>query len=713
MMSVIEYAQDINMDVEVVLKKAKELGYAEKEDDMLSEDAIIDLDNVLVMNPETEEETTYLEEMTEEKDYDLDEELEDKAEELASASHLKFDDTVKKQKLKKKSEVSKEDINAKRKEMYKNKEKLTQNEASTDENVILYKEGMTVSDLAKELDVNPTEVIKKLMNLGIMASLNNSLSYDDVEMIVIDYDKTLKSFESQDVTNFEKLEITDDEKDLEPRPAVVTIMGHVDHGKTSLLDYIRHSHVTEGEFGGITQHIGAYQIDNNGKKITFIDTPGHAAFTEMRARGASVTDIVIIIVAADDGVMPQTEEAIDHAKAAGVPILVAVNKIDKPGADPDRVKNEMAARGLTPDEWGGDIIYTNISCKTGEGIDKLLENIQLITEMEELKANPNRYAMGTVIESKLDKNVGSTVTLLVQNGTLRLGDPIVVGTTCGKVRTLKNDLGKEVVEAGPSTPVEITGLSEVPSSGDRFMAFETEKEAKSIAENRALQAKLKKDKNAKAVTLDDLFDKIQSGIKEINVVLKTDVKGTEEAVKNALSKIQVEDVRVNVIRSGVGTITESDIVLANASDAIIIGFNVRPSAKTLDVAKEYNVDIRLHNIIYKLVEEMEDAMKGMLDPEYEEKVLGQAEVRKLFKFSKVGTIAGTMVTDGIIKSNAKARLIRDGVVVYDGEINSVQKEKDSVKEVKKGFECGITLVNFDDIKENDVIEAYEMVEVKR
>ncbi|MBO6145673.1 MAG: translation initiation factor IF-2 [Bacilli bacterium] len=712
-MSVIEYAQDINMDVEVVLKKAKELGYAQNKEDILSEDAIIDLDNVLVMNPENEEETTYLEEMTEEKDYDLDEELEDKAEELASASYLKFDDTVKKQKLKKKSEVSKEDINAKRKQMYKNKEKLTQNEASTDENVILYKEGMTVSDLAKELDVNPTEVIKKLMNLGIMASLNNSLSYDDVEMIVIDYDKTLKSFESQDVTNFEKLEITDDEKDLEPRPAVVTIMGHVDHGKTSLLDYIRHSHVTEGEFGGITQHIGAYQIDNNGKKITFIDTPGHAAFTEMRARGASVTDIVIIIVAADDGVMPQTEEAIDHAKAAGVPILVAINKIDKPGADPEKVKNEMAARGLTPDEWGGDIIYTNISCKTGEGIDKLLENIQLISEMEELKANPNRYALGTVIESKLDKNVGSTVTLLVQNGTLRLGDPIVVGTTYGKVRTLKNDLGKEVVEAGPSTPVEITGLSEVPSSGDRFMAFETEKEAKSIAENRALQAKLKKDKNTKAVTLDDLFDKIQSGIKEINVVLKTDVKGTEEAVKNALSKIQVEDVRVNVIRSGVGTITESDIVLANASDAIIIGFNVRPSAKTLEVAKEYNVDIRLHNIIYKLVEEMEDAMKGMLDPEYEEKVLGQAEVRKLFKFSKVGTIAGTMVTDGIIKSNAKARLIRDGVVVYDGEINSVQKEKDSVKEVKKGFECGITLVNFDDIKENDVIEAYEMVEIKR
>ena len=712
MMSVREYAQDINMDLEIVLKKAIELGYAKEADDMLSEDAVIDLDNVLTMQP-VEEETTYLEEITEEKDYDLDEELEDKAEELASASNIKFDDSVKKQKLKKKSETSKEDINAKRKQMYKNKEKLTQNEASQDENVILYKEGMTVSDLAKELDVNATEVIKKLMNLGIMASLNNSLSFDDVEMIVIDYDKTLKNFESQDKTNFEKLEITDDEKDLKERPAVVTIMGHVDHGKTSLLDYIRHSHVTDGEFGGITQHIGAYQIENNGKKITFIDTPGHAAFTEMRARGASVTDIVIVIVAADDGVMPQTEEAIDHAKAANVPILVAINKIDKPGADPEKVKNEMAARGLTPDEWGGDVIYTNISCKTGEGIDKLLENIQLISEMENLKANPNRYALGTVIESKLDKNVGSTVTLLVQNGTLRLGDPIVVGTIFGKVRTLRDDLGREVVSAGPSTPVEITGLSQVPSSGDRFMAFETEKEAKQIAENRALQAKLKSNKANKAVSLDDLFNKIQSGIKEINVVLKTDVKGTEEAVKNALSKIEVEDVRVKVIRSGVGTITESDIVLANASDAIIVGFNVRPTAKTLEVAKEYNVDIRLHNIIYKLVEEMEDAMKGMLDPEYEEKIIGTAEVRKLFKFSKVGTIAGSMVTDGIIKSNSKARLIRDGVVVYDGQINTIQKEKDQVKEVKQGFECGITLVNFSDIKENDVIEAYEMVEIKR
>lgn len=714
MMSVKEYALDINVTVEAVIKKAQELGYnINSADDMLDEDQIIDLDNTLTMNVNEEEEPKYIDEIVEEKDYDLDAELEDKAEELASASHIKFDDTVKKQKLKKKTETSKEDINAKKKAMYKNKGKLTQNVASSKENIIVYKDGMTVSELAKELNVNPTEIIKKLMNLGIMASLNNSLSYDDVEMVVIDYDKTLKSYESQDKTNFEKFEITDDPDSLENRPAVVTIMGHVDHGKTSLLDYIRNSHVTKEEFGGITQHIGAYQIEKNGKKITFIDTPGHEAFTEMRARGAAVTDIVIIIVAADDGVMPQTEEAIDHAKAAGVPIIVAINKMDKPGANPDKIMTEMAARGLTPEEWGGDVIYQKISALTGEGVDDLLDSIQLVSEMSELKANPNRYALGTVIESKLDKNVGSIVTLLVQNGTLRLGDPIVVGTTYGKVRTLKDDLGREVVMATPSTPVSITGLSEVPSSGDRFMAFETEKEAKVVAENRKEQAKLKNSKNNKALSLDDLFNKIKSGIKEVNVILKTDVKGTEEAVKSSLSKIEVEGVRVNVIRSGVGTITESDIVLANASNAIIVGFNVRPNAKTIEVAKEYNVDIRLHNIIYKLVEEMESAMKGMLDPEYEEKVIGEAEVRKLFKFSKVGTIAGCMVTDGLIKSSAKARLIRDGIVVYDGAINTIQKEKDQAKEVKKGFECGITLENYNDIKEKDVIEAYEMVEIKR
>ena len=711
-MSVREYSEDINQSIEAIIAKAKELGYDVNDaDDMLSEDAIIDLDTALTMNVQEEEnDTVYMEEESEEKDYDLEAELEEKAEELASASNLK--DTVKVKQTKKKSD-NKEDINAKKKEMYKNKKQLQENTVEEDKNVIVYEEGMTVAKLAEKLEVPATEIIKKLMSLGVMASLNNTLSFDDAEMVVIDYDKTLKSFETQDKVNFEKLEINDDPKDLVERAPVVTIMGHVDHGKTSLLDYIRHSRVTEGEFGGITQHIGAYQTECNGKKITFIDTPGHAAFTEMRARGASITDIVIIIVAADDGVMPQTIEAIDHAKAANVPIIVAVNKIDKPGADPERVIAQVSEHGLIPEEWGGDTIYAKISAKTGEGVDKLLESILLVSEMAELKANPNRYALGTVIESKLDKSMGSTVTLLVQNGTLRLGDPIVVGTTFGKVRTLKNDLGEEVVEAIPSTPVEITGLNEVPEAGDRFMAYSNEKEARTIAENRKEQAKLKKNKNNSAPTLDDIFNRIKEGAKEINVVLKTDVTGTEEAVKNALEKITVEDVRVKVIRSSVGAVSESDIVLASASNAIVIGFNVRPSAKTIETAKEYGVDIRLYNIIYKLVEDLEDAMKGLLDPEYEEKVLGQAEVRQLFKFSKVGTIAGCMVTDGIIKSNAKARVIRDGVVIYDGAINSLQREKDQAKEVKKGFECGITVEKFNDIKPQDIIEAYEVVEIKR
>ena len=714
MMSVKEYSEDINQSIEVIIKKAKELGYdVNNEDDILSEDAVIDLDTALTMNVQEESnDTVYIDEAVDEKDYDLDEELDEKAENLASASNIKYDDTLKVQKLKKKADI-KEDINAKKKEMYKNKSKLKENKAEQDENVIVFKDGITVSEFADLLGVPGIEIIKKLMSLGVMVSLNNTISFENAEMVAIDYDKTLKSFETQDKVNFEKLEINDDPKDLKERGPVVTIMGHVDHGKTSLLDYIRHSSVTQGEFGGITQHIGAYQITHNGKPITFIDTPGHAAFTEMRARGASITDIVIIIVAADDGVMPQTIEAIDHAKAAGVPIIVAVNKIDKPGANPDKVMQEMAAHDLTPEEWGGDIIYSKISALTGEGVDKLLENILLISEMQELKANPNRYALGTVVESKLDKTMGPTVTLLVQNGTLRLGDPVVVGCSFGKVRTLTNDLGEEVVEALPGTPVEITGLNEVPEAGDRFMAYSNEKEARTIAENRKEQAKLKKNKNNNAPTLDDIFNRIKEGEKEINVVLKTDVTGTEEAVKNALEKVQVEDVRVKVIRSSVGAVTESDIVLASASNAIVIGFNVRPSAKTIETAKEYNVDIRLYNVIYKLVEELEDAMKGMLEPEYEEKVLGSAEVRQLFKFSKVGTIAGCMVIDGVITNNAKARLIRDGVVVYDGEINSLQREKDQVKEVKKGIECGITLEKFSDIKVKDVIEAYKVEEIKR
>ena len=695
MMSVKDYALDVGRSVKVILDKCNTLGFsASNEDDILSEDEVIDLDNAVYEDNEEEN-------------------LIDKAEEIVS-NMKNVDDTVHVQKLKKKSDIiSANDFKKEKKEMYKHKEKLMSNAPVKEDNKIVYEENMTLSKLAEKLNANPIDLIKKFMSLGVMANLNSVVSYDDAELVVMDYDKELKKAETMDASNFEKLEITDDDKDLEQRPPVVTIMGHVDHGKTSLLDTIRRSNVVSGEAGGITQHIGAYQVEKNGKKITFIDTPGHAAFTEMRARGAAITDIVIIIVAADDGVMPQTKEAIDHAKAAKVPIIVAVNKIDKPDANIQKVLTDMTEAGLTPDSWGGDTTFVNISAKTGEGIDELLETILLTAEMQDLKANKNRYALGTVIEAKLDKNVGSVVTLLIQNGTLRLGDPIVVGTCFGKVRTLKNDLGEQIAHALPSTPVEITGLNEIPSAGDKFMAFETEKQAKSIAEARKEKMKEKSNKNSNSVSLDDLFSKIESGVKEVNIILKADVKGSEEAVRNALMKVNVEGVRTNIIRSGTGTITESDIVLANASSAIIIGFNVRPSSKTKEFAKEYNVDIRLHNIIYKVVEELEAAMKGMLDPEYEEKVLGEAEVRQLFKFSKVGTIAGSYVTNGIIKSNSKARLMRDGVVIYDGSINSVQREKDSVKEVKQGFECGITLENYQDIKEKDIIEAYELVEIKR
>ena len=695
MMTVKEYALDVNKDVKVILEKCASLGFDKyKEDDLLTEEEVIDLDNAV-----------YSEDDEEEK-------LIDKVEEIVS--NMKVDDTVKVQKLKKKSEIKElSDFKNKKKEMYKHKEKLMSNAPNKEDNKIVYKENMTLSMFANELNANPIDLIKKFMSLGVMVNLNSPISFSDAELVAIDYNKELKKAETMDATNFEKLEITDDEENLKERPPVVTIMGHVDHGKTSLLDAIRKSSITSGEAGGITQHIGAYQVEKNGKKITFIDIPGHAAFTEMRARGAAITDIVIVIVAADDGVMPQTKEAIDHAKAAKVPIIVAINKIDKPNANIEKVMTEMTEAGLTPDKWGGDTTFVNISALTGEGIDELLETILLIAELRGLKANPNRYALGTVIEAKLDKNVGSIVTLLIQNGTLRIGDPIVVGTSFGKVRTLKNDLGGEIVEALPSTPVEITGVNSVPSAGDKFMAFETEKQAKSIADARSEKAKQMQNKNTNSLSLDDLFSKIESGVKETNIILKADVKGSEEAVKNALEKIDVKGVKTTVIRSGTGTITESDVVLANASSAIIIGFNVRPSSKTKELAKEYNVDIRLYNIIYKVIEELEAAMKGMLDPEYEEKILGEAEVRQLFRFSKVGTIAGSYITNGIIRQNSKARLIRDGVVLYDGVIASIQREKDSVKEVKQGFECGITLENFNDIKEKDVIEAYEMVEVKR
>ena len=694
MMTVLEYALDMNKTVEQVIKKCEEFGINVKyEDDLLDDEAITELD-ACFQNDENEE-------------------LEDHVEEMVMQSKINVDNVVKKEKVKKQKEVpNKKDFLNKKKEMYKNKNKLmTNKEVGSD--VVLYKENMTINELANAMNVSGGELVKKLFNLGLMATLNNSISFENAEILVLDYNKQLKREEATDVSNFEEYEIVDNESDKVKRAPVVTIMGHVDHGKTTLLDTIRKTNVAENEAGGITQNISAYQVKYKDELITFIDTPGHAAFTEMRSRGAKITDIVIIIVAADDGVMPQTKEAIDHAKAAGVPIIVAINKIDKPGSNPDRVMQELAEYGLTPDIWGGDTLFNKISAKNGIGIDELLDNILLVAEMENYKANPNRYAVGSVIESRLDKHLGPVVTVLIQNGTLRIGDPIVVGTSFGKVRTLKNDKGNEIVEALPSTPVEITGINEVPSAGDKFMAFETEKEAKQVSEKRKEVQRLNASKGSKAVTLDDLFARVQDGIKEVKVIIKADVNGSAEAVKNSLEKIEVENVKVKVIRSSVGAITESDVVLAKASNAIIVGFNVRPSNMIKDYAKEQGVEIRLYDIIYKAVEEMVDALKGMLEPVYEEKIIGEANVKQLFKFSKVGTIAGSYVTDGIVKKEAKARLIRDGVVVYNGEIASLQREKDAVKEVKKGLECGITLNNYSDIKVGDVIEAYEMVEVKR
>ncbi len=699
-MTVKEYATDVNLSVAEILKKCDDLGIEVKSgDDLLSDEEIISLDNAISL-------------ITEDESYEEEDTIDEVVDAIVEGSNItkNINITDKKQKLKKKKDQTEgKDYSHLKKEMYKNKNKLMNNRK--DDNVILFKDGMTVGDLAEELHVSGTDIIKKLMALGLMISLNQPIDFENAEIVALEFDKTLKREETQDVSNFEEYEIVDDEADLVPRPPIVTIMGHVDHGKTTLLDYIRHSHVALGEAGGITQHIGAYQIESKGHKITFIDTPGHAAFTEMRARGASVTDIVIIIVAADDGVMPQTKEAVEHALSAKVPIIVAVNKIDKPDANPERIRTEMAEINITPEEWGGNVPFIDISAQTGEGVDKLLETILAISEVSELKANPKRYAVGSVIESRQDKNVGGVASLLILNGTLRLGDPIVVGVAHGKVRTMKNDRGEAILEAGPGMPVEITGLSENPSAGDKFMAFETEKEAKEVAEKRALHAKENKYKKD-VISLDDLFNKINSGQKEINIVLKADVRGSEEAVKNSLLKINVEGVKINVIRSGIGTITESDVVLANASNAIIIGFNVSPSHITKEMAKEYNVDIRLYTIIYKCIEEIELAMKGMLDPEFEEKILGNAEIRKIFKFSKVGNIAGCYVTDGLIKNGASVRLIRDGLIIYDGTIASVQREKDSVKEVKKGYECGVTLDNFSDIKVGDILECYEMVEVK-
>ena len=711
-MNIEDYALDVGKTVEEIKALCDKIGINYKD-----ESTVLDETDIILLDNEIQDQEDYVEGDIEDLESRLyEEEVYDKAEELAMNTKIDLDNSTSFEKVKpksqKKNDNKKSDFFKERKKIYKHREKLQKNEAVQDDNVILYKDGMTVSELATMLDVAAVELVKKLMGLGVMANVNQSVDFETAEVLVADYNKILKKEETADISNFENFEIEDKEEDLVERPPVVTIMGHVDHGKTTLLDAIRKSNVAVGEAGGITQAIGAYSVTCNGKKITFIDTPGHAAFTEMRARGASITDIVIIIVAADDGVMPQTKEAIDHAKAAGVPIIVAINKIDKPEANVERVMTGLVENGLTPEEWGGDIIVNKISAATGEGINELLENILLVAEMQEYKANPSRYATGVVIESKKNSKVGSVATLLIQNGTLRLGDPIVVGTIYGKVRTLKNDLGQNIVEATPSTPVEVTGLSDVPNAGDKFMAFESEKQAKHIADERSLRAR-DADTNFSGMSLEDLFGRIQEGVKEINVVLKADVNGSLEAVRGALEKIDVEGVKINIIRGAVGGITESDIVLARASDAIIIGFNVRANNQAMDDAKQYGVEIRTYDIIYKVVEDMEDAMKGMLDPEYEEKVTGKLEVRQIFKFSKVGLIAGCHVVTGVVRNNEKARIIRDDVVVYNGAVNTLQHEKDQVKEVTKGMDCGITLENCQDYKEGDIIEIYDLVEVKR
>lgn len=584
---------------------------------------------------------------------------------------------------------------------------------------IVFSESLTVAELAKKLYREPSELIKKLFMLGVVATINQSLDKDAIELICDDYGVQVEEEIKVDVTDLDvyfenELNETVDESKLVERPPVVTIMGHVDHGKTTLLDSLRNTKVTLGEAGGITQHIGAYQLEIHDKKITFLDTPGHAAFTAMRARGAQITDITILVVAADDGVMPQTIEAINHAKAAGMPIIVAVNKIDKPQANPDRVMQELTEYELVPEAWGGDTIFAPISAKFGEGLENLLDMILLVSEVEELKANPNRRAIGSVIEAELDKGRGPVATLLVQDGTLNIGDPIVVGNTFGRVRAMVNDLGRRVIKVGPSTPVEITGLNDVPQAGDRFVVFEDEKTARNIGETRASRALVAQRSATNRVSLDNLFEHMKAGeMKEVNVIIKADVQGSVEALAASLRKIDVEGVNVKIIHTAVGAINESDITLAAASNAIVIGFNVRPTAQAREAAENESVDIRLHRVIYKAIDEIEAAMKGMLDPEFQEKIIGQAQVRQTINVSKVGTIAGCYVTDGKITRDSGVRIIRDGIVVFEGEIATLKRFKDDAKEVAKGYECGITVQNFNDIKEDDVIEAYVMEEIER
>lgn len=584
-----------------------------------------------------------------------------------------------------------------------------------DQKTIYYEKGMTTIEVAEALGISVTELVKKLfLSLQVMATATQILDRDIIELVAMEYGFEVKDKVFTDLTRFEKIEIIDDEEELVSRPPVVTIMGHVDHGKTTLLDTIRHSRVVKGEAGGITQHIGAYQVNKDGQIITFIDTPGHAAFTEMRARGAQITDIVILVVAADDGVMPQTKEAIEHAQAAKVPIIVAINKMDKPGVNPDRIKQELTQFNLIPEEWGGSTIFVNLSALTGDGVDELLEMIILVSELEQYRANPNRLGVGTVIEAKLDKGRGPVATLLVQNGTIKIGDPIVVGTTYGKIRAMHDENGNLVKAAGPSKPVEVTGIEQVPNAGERFIVLEDEKSARSIADERAYR-KFNEEKGVgKPISLTELFkNQKDDSIKELNLIIKCDVQGSIEAIKGVLGKIDIEGTNINFVSARVGAITETDINLALVSNAIVIGFNIRPMANIADLAKEKGVEIRLYDVIYKLQEDIEKALKGMLDPVYEEKVIGQAEVREIFKVSRIGTIGGCYVTSGHITRNSGVRLIRDGKVIYTGNLSTLKRFKDDVREVRAGYECGLTIENYNDIKQGDVIEAFIMEEVER
>ncbi|MFA6889493.1 MAG: translation initiation factor IF-2 [Bacilli bacterium] len=605
------------------------------------------------------------------------------------------------------------------KNVKKNKVKTTKNrqanlpkEKHKNERILYFIDGMTVAKIADGLSVGIGDVVRKLVTLGYMSSATEVLERDTIELLALEFGYELKDQIETDITKFEFIDFADDEADLQERPPIVTIMGHVDHGKTTLLDTIRNAKVVASEAGGITQHIGAYQVRKSGKLITFIDTPGHAAFTEMRARGAGVTDIVILVVAADDGVMPQTIEAIEHSRAAKVPIIVAINKMDKPQANPDRVKQELAQYDLLAEEWGGKTIFVSLSALTGKGVEDLLEMILLTSEMEQYKANPNRLGYGSVIEARIDKGRGVVATLLVKNGSIKIGDPIVVGSTYGKIRAMQDETFSKLKSVGPSKAIEVTGLLEVPNAGDRFMVFEDEKTARLVAEQRMIRTYQETHVRKETRSLSSLFDEMDGGTKELSLIVKGDVQGSIEALKSSLEKVDVEGAKIEIVRSAVGTITDTDISLAVASNSIILGFNIRPNTKIVEEAKSKGIEVRLYNVIYKVIEDIEAAMKGLLDPVFEEKVTGQAEVREIFKASKIGTIAGCFVISGEIRRNSNVRLLRNSLVVYTGILNSLKRVKDDVKEVRTGFECGLTIENFNDIKVGDVVEGYVMEKVK-